>query len=146
MATTKDLTGMQKRFAEEYVRLQNMPGCRNPVSQAALNAGYAKKSAYSTATANLKHPQIVAYITSLLEKQHKRAEKAAESVKITPEYVLNGIADLAERESTRDGDRLRAYELLGRYLALFTDRQETKAEVSGQISFTFDKLDGDLSG
>ena len=45
--------------------------------------------------------------------------------KITPDYVLSGISTIAD-SSTKDNDRLKAYELLGKYLKLFTDNQDNK--------------------
>lgn len=150
MAAVKGLTTKQKRFAEEYVRLESDPTCGNPVTQAALNAGYVGASVHSTGSNNLRHHKIMSYMAELRQQKAKRAKKAAKGAEISPEYVLAGIAKIADNEEAKDGDRIRAYELLGRYLALFTDKQEVKADVAGEIVLKFDPKEGvngdDLSG
>lgn len=101
------LTHKQQRFIEEYVIDGN-------ATQAAIRAGYSENTAYSIGEENLKKPEIKEMIEKL---QHEQSEKAG----ITAEYVLSGIRDIAEKKDARDSDKLKAYELLGRNLSLFTD-------------------------
>ena len=51
------MTERQKRFVDEYILLKG----RNQ-TQAAINAGYSKKTAYSIASENMKKPEIQAYL------------------------------------------------------------------------------------
>ena len=50
--------------------------------------------------------------------------------------MLEGIRSIAENPNARHADRLRAYELLGKYLRLFTD----KAEMDQQITVTIERI------
>ncbi len=54
----RKLTEKQKRFCEEYLVDLN-------ATQAAIRAGYSKKSAYSIGEENLKKPKIRNYICEL---------------------------------------------------------------------------------
>lgn len=80
MATRK-LTPKQKRFCEEYVIDLNG-------TQAAIRAGYSKKSAQQTASANMLKPVVQAYIQSLADKRSERTQ-------INADNVLTEIAKLA---------------------------------------------------
>lgn len=50
--------------------------------------------------------------------------------------MLEGIRAIADNPNARYADRLRAYELLGKHLKLFTDR----AEVDTQITVTIERI------
>jgi phage terminase small subunit len=133
------LNDRQKKFCEEYAILSGDATCKNPTTQAALNSGYSQKTAYAMGSENLKKPEIQLYMSDFKDKLRKRAEIAANGRKITPEYILNGIAAIAEKEDTKDSDRLRAYELLGKSVALFTDKTEIKGDIDSTITIKFDK-------
>lgn len=60
----KKMTAKQKRFCDEYLIDMN-------ATQAAIRAGYSKKTAYSIGNENLKKPEINAYI------EKRMAEKEA---------------------------------------------------------------------
>jgi len=47
---------------------------------------------------------------------------------ITEEYVLNNLRDLAEN-ARYESDRIRANELLGKYLAMFTDKVKSEGSL-----------------
>jgi len=53
----KKLTAQQKLFVDEYIKLR----CKN-MAQAAINAGYSKKSAPSQASQLLKNPKVLRYL------------------------------------------------------------------------------------
>lgn len=76
-----ELTEKQKRFCEEYVI--DMNG-----TQAAIRAGYSKKSARQTADQNMSKPDIKEYISKL------RAE-IAEANKLKVEDILEELRSLA---------------------------------------------------
>ena len=125
-----DLTGKQKRFCEEYVIDWN-------ASRAALVAGYSEKTAYSIGNENLKKPEI-----------RKEIQSAAEKLGITAEYVLGNLKEIAdfnkekrikarsigndifqEEEMIDVQASIKANDLLGKHLKLFTDQIDIKAEV-----------------
>jgi phage terminase small subunit len=98
------LTLKQSRFVDYYLQTGN-------ATQSAKLAGYntTNKSHRAIGAQNLTKLNIKKAIQSKLIKD-----------KINPTYVLSGISTLAE-SSSKDSDKLRAYELLGKYLKLFTD-------------------------
>lgn len=110
----KALNHKQLLFVEAYLAEPN--GVK-----AAKAAGY--KGSYSvlgkTAHQLLKRPDVKAAL-------QERVEQAI----ITADEVLNGIKSIAVA-GEKESDRLRAYELLGRHLALFTDKQDVN--VSGEL-------------
>ena len=101
------LTDKQKKFADKYIETLN-------ATQSAIHAGYSKKTARHIGAENLHKPNIASYI----EEQLRMVNKA---VVASQEEVLAGITSIA-RNSKQDKDRLKAYELLGKRYALFTDK------------------------
>lgn len=69
----KPLTARQESFCFEYVVDKHG-------TNAAIRAGYSKKTASSIATENLRKPNIVRCIDELLEQQRKKADLSAEIV------------------------------------------------------------------
>ena len=136
VASKKLKDARQERYCHEYIidLIQ---------TQAALRAGYAKRSARQTASALMTKPNIMARIAYL------QAE-ACSKVLITPENVLESIMDIRESATTKmamtsklTGEKLgetmidynaglKANELLGKHLALFTE----KIEHSGNLDTT----------
>lgn len=124
------LTEKQKRFADEYIISGN-------ATQAAIKAGYSKKTANRIATENLSKLVIKNYIDERLAKlESKRIANAQEVL----EY-LTGVmrGDEKEEVMTEEGvsyrepsvkDKLKAAELLGKRHSLFTEKQEISANVT----------------
>lgn len=77
------LNDRQKRFCEEY--LIDLNG-----TQAAIRAGYSKKTANEQAARLLTNVSVHAYITEMKSQRSKRTE-------ITSDYVLTGLKEVAER-------------------------------------------------
>lgn len=118
------LTPKQERFCQEYIIDLN-------ATQAAIRAGYSKKTAYSIAEQNLKKLEIAEHIQSL---QKPIAEKAI----VSAEYVLRGLKNIADTMQANmisvDDEGIqtvnpsaaqaaaRAHELLGKHLVLFSDK------------------------
>ena len=107
------LTEKQKNFCREYLVDLN-------ATQAAIRAGYSKKTAGEMGHETLKKPQI--------QKQlQKTMNKRAEKTEITAEMVLKDINEIKTR-TMRTGKEfdaksaLKALELLGKHLVLFTDK------------------------
>lgn len=81
------LTPRQKRFCNEY--LKDLNG-----TQAAIRAGYSKKTANRIATENLSKPVIKEEILKAMEKREKRTEITQD--KVLKELALVGFSDFAD--------------------------------------------------
>jgi hypothetical protein len=107
---TADLTIKQWKFIQHYV-------ASGDKQASAINAGYAAKSAHVQANVLLNHPVVVSAIEAEMAKSAVRCAVSQDS-------VLRGLV----RESTYDGPgashaaRVRALELLGKTLSMFTDQ------------------------
>lgn len=124
MDNGEKLTPKQAAFCREY--LVDLNG-----TQAAIRAGYSKKTANEQAAQLLAKLSISAVIQKAMDERAKRTE-------IDADYVLTGIKELTERciQATPvivDGQptgeykfeasaALKGYELLGKHLKLFTDK------------------------
>lgn len=75
------LTPKQQRFCDEYLISFN-------ATDAAIKAGYSKKTSYSIGQENLKKPEILAVLS-------KRKETLSNKLQITQEMVLEGYRKLA---------------------------------------------------
>jgi phage terminase small subunit len=129
----------QQAFAREYMVDLN-------ATQAAIRAGYSKKTAYSQGQRLLKHVEIKAYIDKQLEEMQKETIASAEEVIEYLTSVLRGEneAEIVVVEGTGDGhssarrinkqpderERLKAAELLGKRYGLFTDNINTQGNIS----------------
>lgn len=80
---SKNLNEKQKQFCEEYIIDFNG-------TQAAIRAGYSKKTAYSMANENLKKPEVQTYVKELINNRNKR-------VKITQDEVVRDIIEVKNR-------------------------------------------------
>ena len=79
------LTDKQKRFCDEYLIDLN-------ATQAAIRAGYSKKTAFIIANENLKKPYIRGYIDERLKQlEDKRIAKADEVLKYLTSVFLNRV-------------------------------------------------------
>jgi len=107
------LTEKQKNFCREYLIDLN-------ATQAAIRSGYSKKTAHAIGKENLHKP--------LIQKQlQKTMNKRAEKTEITAEMVLQDINEIKTRTMAPGKDfdaksALKALELLGKHLVLFTDK------------------------
>ena len=130
MPKVNGLSGKQQAFVTEYLVDLN-------ATQAAIRAGYSAKTAEVIAHENLRKPQIAAAIQQAMDQRARRTE-------ITADLVLeriNRIAEVAEN-SAEFANALKANELLGKHLKLFTDKQEVKHE--GDIILRISHEDANL--
>lgn len=109
------LTPKQRRFIDEYLVDVN-------ATQAAVRAGYPRKSARQTGAENLSKPVIRAEIARRMAERSAKLAVTADSVLAR----LNREAD--DRLDGSPASRVRALELLGRHLGMF--REKTNVEVS----------------
>lgn len=119
----KKLTPKQDRFCREYVIDLN-------ATQAAIRAGYSKKTAGAVGFENLKKPEIAARIAAVVNEANKKAE-------VTSEEILANLAEIgrsrADGEIVKNSDRIRAWELLGKYKTLWTEKVDHQH--SGDFNF-----------
>lgn len=122
-AQKRDLTPKQSAFVAEY--LKDLNG-----AQAAIRAGYSPKNADRIAHQLLKETPVVASAVQVA------MDERSKQTKIDANTVLKNIERIAGKaEDTADfGAALKANELLGKHLKLFTD----KIEHSGSV--TLEKL------
>ena len=115
------LTAKQQAFCEEYLVDLN-------ATQAAIRAGYSEKTASEMGYENLSKPQIAEVITELMAKRSAKTE-------LTADWVIKGI--LANTLRAEQDDNLamafKGYELGGRHLKMFTDKQEITGANGGPI-------------
>lgn len=108
------LNKRQQRFVQEYSVDHN-------ATQAAIRAGYSEKTAYQQGHMLLKHPEIRSQLA-----EHEQT--VAERLGITLEWVLDQLREKAVTAEA-DRDQLRALELLGKHLAIFTEKVEHSGTV-----------------
>jgi len=110
------LTPKQKMFCKEYLIDLN-------AAQAAIRAGYSKKTAKEQGHRLLTNVHIADYV-------QKNMNKRSEKTEITADYVLNGIKKVTEKcdseENFNPASALKGYELLGKHLVLFSDKVQNQ--------------------
>lgn len=102
------MTNKMKMFCLEY--LKDFNG-----AEAARRAGYSKKTARNIANENLTKPDIIATIDKL------KRELVNDKDKIILENIIFW-QNIRNAKNSKDVDRLRASEHLGKYADMFTDR------------------------
>lgn len=114
---TPELTAKQKMFCKEYLVDLN-------ATQACIRAGYSKKTANRIASENLSKPVIHNEIQRLKAIREKK-------VGLTAEKVLKDIERVREKAegSEQFGVSLKASELQGKHLAMFTEKHQVDGEV-----------------
>ncbi|NWO20164.1 terminase small subunit [Leptotrichia sp. oral taxon 223] len=136
------LTEKQKRFADYYIETGN-------ITEAAVKAGYSKKTARVIGQENLLKPAIKGYIDEKLEAmQDERTASAKEVLEFLTKSMRGEIKEeVVVVEGTGDGtsearmiekqiglrDRIKSAELLGKRYRLFTDRVEVDGVVPVMI-------------
>lgn len=146
----KKLTAKQQRFCDEYLIDMN-------ATQAAIRAGYSKKTAYAIAIENLKKPMLKNYISErMAEKEAALIADQNEVMRyltsvmrgnslsevIVVEGIGEGMSQARRMEKLPDEkDRLRAAELLGKAHMLFTDKVQQEIDMDLNISVDYGDTD-----
>lgn len=135
------LTLKQQRFADEYIISGN-------ATEAAIKAGYSKRTARSIGQENLTKPDIKTYIDERLEAL--RSEKVADQQEIMEFLTSVMRGEVTEPMALGQGDgyqevkhvlpsaatRKAAAETLGKRYGMWTERQDVS--VSGLVVFNDD--------
>lgn len=131
------MTDKQKIFADEYLIDLN--------ATRAYKAAYPKVKNDNTAAVSgsnlLRNTKVVEYIEERMAERAKRTEVSQDDV--VKELATIGFAKtaLVNEFEVKTNDKLKALELLGRHLGMFTDKSEVKATVS--IEDYLERLGGD---
>ena len=123
------LTSKQNRFVEEYLIDLN-------ATKAAIRAGYSEKTAFSIGCENLKKPYIHKKIKALLGNMTEKSKELRG-------WVLNQMQK-ESMEAKSDSARIKALELLGRYLGLWNDKIDLSIGINSQRKKDIDKFIDDL--
>jgi phage terminase small subunit len=118
------LTHKRALFVDEYLVDLN-------AAQAAIRAGYSAHTANRIGYELLHRPAVAEAIRKALEVR-------AERLQLSSEDVLRSIVDIRGKAVTggKLTQALKANELLGRHLKLFTDRMEHAGPDGGAIDFS----------
>ena len=117
MRNESKLTERQKMFCKEYIVDLN-------ATQACIRAGYSEKTAKQIGSENLSKPYLQDEIARLMKSREERVKLTADKVLEDIERVRT-LAEGSEQYSVS----LKASELQGKHLAMFTDKQQ----INGQI-------------
>jgi len=128
------LTDKQERFCNEYVVDFNG-------TQAVIRAGYKEQSAAEIASENLRKPQIKARIKELSKEYISQLEGRKLRIIKELEGIAFGDGNIkTDNEGNVTGkdvrDKLKALELLGKTIAMFTDKMDIKGDISNSITKT----------
>lgn len=133
------MTEKQKKFADEY--LIDLNATR--AYKAAYKSVKKDSSAMAGASRMLRNAKVAEYIDQKITERSKRTE-------VKQDDVVRELAKIGFTESLligeieiKSGDKLKALELLGKHLGMFTEKQEIKARISYEEYLS--KLDDDYS-
>ena len=126
------LTRKQALFVNEYLVDLN-------ATQAAVRSGYSAHTAAKTGCRLLCKPEVA-------EEVRRAVESRAERLQLSSEDVLRSIVDIRGKAVTGGNlaQALKANELLGRHLKLFTDRVEHSGPDGGTIEISDTELSNRL--
>lgn len=130
----KPLNMKQTKFGELYAASMD-------VRESWIGAGYSEKSASSGAYTLLNSPAMQAY----LQDMHNQLAIESEGRIANASEIMEFLSDTMRGISSRDsdigdqvsmGERLKAAELMGKKLGLFTEKKQS--EVFGEIKINID--------
>ena len=121
------MTDKQQAFVNEYLIDLN-------ATQAAIRAGYSKKTARSQGQRLLTYADIAA-ATEVATKER------AERTQVSQDEVIDGLKREASYfgEGSSHSARVSAFTQLGRHLGMFTDKTDVNLNVWGRLSSMTDR-------
>lgn len=108
------LTKLQRQFVDAYTD-PTSPGYSSPTN-AVRATEYKTDNPNKIGMQLMQHPLVAKEIKEIQDARRERME-------LTADYVLHKLISVVE-ETAKDGDRIRALELLGKNLGLFKERTE----------------------
>lgn len=108
------LTPKQQAFCDNYIVSHN-------ATDAAIKAGYSKRTARSIGSENLAKPDIKKYL-------EEHAQEAHTSKIATATEILEFLTDTVRNKANGLKDRLKAAQMLGDHFALYKDAQTEQSE------------------
>lgn len=139
------LTEKQKRFCDEYLIDLN-------ATQAAIRAGYSKKTAYAIGVENLKKPEIQKCLSGKMEAKENKLIADQDEILRYLTSVLRGEPMPTVAKDNDSGsivlslppevkERTKAAELLGKRYGLYVEKVDlTKRELSEDAKADIDRL------
>ena len=140
------LTAKQQRFCDEYLIDLN-------ATQAAIRAGYSKKTAKVIGAENLTKPDLKAYIQQRMDEKEKELiadqnevlkyltsviRGQSRSSVVVVENIGDYMSEAREMEKAPDEkERLKAAELLGKAHGIFTDKVEQTVDMDLNITVDY---------
>jgi phage terminase small subunit len=108
------LTRKQQRFIEEYLKDSNG-------TQAAIRAGYSKKTAKEQAARLLTKVNVKETLNKSIQKQSDKAE-------VTVERIVNGLIEIAE-SGKMESAKVNAFAFLGKWLGMHKDKGDSATTI-----------------
>jgi hypothetical protein len=117
------MTEKMRTFVDEYLKDFN-------ATQAAIRAGYSKKTSYAIGQENLNKPEIKSH----LEKRIKELMPARERI------ILKNLKfweDMMDDPNVKENDKLKASEYLAKYTAMFEETLKIKGDSESPLKIIF---------
>lgn len=118
------LTAKQRKFVDEYIKLGN-------VTQAAINAGYSKKTAAVVGSENLKKPNIQKAIEKRMKSKDKKAIASQDEVLEYLTSVMRGEPQKVHNKTVKISNGKR-YE--NETKGTFTPTEEARIDAAKELS------------
>ena len=123
MMNKLEITKKQKSFADEYLKDYNG-------KQAAIRAGYSEKSAENQASRMLSYAKVAEYLG-------KRQIEKEKKIGITIEAIIDELQEvgfgIVDGDKLKMNDKIKALELLGKHLGMFSESKDKETEVNIQV-------------
>lgn len=136
-----NLTAKQQRFCDEYLIDLN-------ATQAAIRAGYSRKTAYSIGEENLKKPELKKYIEQrMAEKEDALIAKQDEVLKFLTAVMrgnakdekpmVNAMGEIEMIPVLQQSNQLKAAEMLAKRYGLLIDKTESDIDMNLEIKIDY---------
>lgn len=120
------LTPKQEQFVTEYLVDFN-------ATQAAIRAGYNPRSARTAAARNMQNDNVQAALIEARQEQQERTHITADRVLKELAAVAFDDADDCNDSRLRYTNKLKALELIGKHLGMFTEKVSVDMQESGVV-------------